>query len=112
LLQVQRDYTIDIHGEEIFVQNVELQTHGFVTPDLGMGAYRNAQIINKVCGREVYLVEKKIAFQSFGAGASTPLSASPADPSTPLRVSDDASTALSGVEASGRNALSASPAEA
>jgi lysine N6-hydroxylase len=89
LLQVQRDYTIDVNGEEIFVQNVELHTHGFVTPDLGMGAYRNAHIINKVCGREVYPVEKRIAFQNFGAEkneprVSTALNALGADASTSL----------------------------
>jgi lysine N6-hydroxylase len=67
LFQVQRDYTIDVNGDEIFVQNAELHTHGFVTPDLGMGAYRNAHIINKVSGRDVYQVEKRIAFQTFGA---------------------------------------------
>ncbi|WP_207513983.1 lysine N(6)-hydroxylase/L-ornithine N(5)-oxygenase family protein [Longitalea luteola] len=66
LFQVQRDYTIDVNGDEIFVQNAELHTHGFVTPDLGMGAYRNAHIINKVTGREVYHIEKRIAFQTFG----------------------------------------------
>ena len=67
LFQVQRDYTIDVDGSAIFIQNVELHTHGFVTPDLGMGAYRNAHIINKVAGREVYHIEKRIAFQTFGA---------------------------------------------
>ena len=67
LFEVQRDYTIDVNGDEIFVQNAELHTHGFVTPDLGMGAYRNAHIINKVSGREVYHIEKRIAFQTFGA---------------------------------------------
>ncbi|OQP56645.1 lysine N(6)-hydroxylase/L-ornithine N(5)-oxygenase family protein [Niastella populi] len=67
LFRVQRDYTIDVNGDEIFVQNAELHTHGFVTPDLGMGAYRNAHIINKVSGREVYQIEKRIAFQTFGA---------------------------------------------
>jgi lysine N6-hydroxylase len=66
LFQVQRDYTIDVNDNEIYVQNAELHTHGFVTPDLGMGAYRNAHIINKVMGREVYQIEKRIAFQTFG----------------------------------------------
>ena len=64
---VRRNYTIDHSEEEIFVQNAELHTHGISTPDLGMGAYRNSQIINQISGREVYLVEKKIAFQSFSA---------------------------------------------
>jgi lysine N6-hydroxylase len=73
MFQVQRDYTIDINGDEIFVQNAELHTHGFVTPDLGMGAYRNAHIINKVTGREVYQIEKRIAFQTFGTAKAEEL---------------------------------------
>lgn len=64
LFEVSRYYTVD-QAENIFVQNVELHTHGFVTPDLGMGAYRNALIINIVAGKEVYKVEKRIAFQEF-----------------------------------------------
>ncbi|MGS2740737.1 lysine N(6)-hydroxylase/L-ornithine N(5)-oxygenase family protein [Sinomicrobium sp. M5D2P17] len=66
LFNVQRNYTIDKNGEEIFVQNAELHTHGFVSPDLGMGAYRNSHIINQLTNREVYKVEKRIAFQEFG----------------------------------------------
>jgi lysine N6-hydroxylase len=66
LMDVQRNYTIDIHNSEIFVQNAELHTHGFVTPDLGMGAYRNSHIINAVAGREVYKIEERIAYQDFG----------------------------------------------
>ncbi|KQY60461.1 hypothetical protein ASD11_13530 [Aeromicrobium sp. Root495] len=59
-------YTIDDDGR-IFVQNAEEHTHGLVAPDLGMGAFRSATIINAMCGREVYAVEKDIAFQTFGA---------------------------------------------
>jgi len=62
---VHRNYTIDEAGNEIFVQNAELHTHGISTPDLGMGAYRNSRIINQLAGRTVYAVEQKIAFQSF-----------------------------------------------
>lgn len=72
LFQVHRNYAIDINGNEIFVQNAELHTHGFVTPDLGMGAYRNASIINAVLGREVYTVEKRIAFQQFNVTEEEP----------------------------------------
>ena len=64
--QVGRNYAIDTNGDEIFVQNAELHTHGFVTPDLGMGAYRNSVILNHVSGRELYKAEKRIAFQQFG----------------------------------------------
>lgn len=66
LMDVHRNYTIDIHNNEIFVQNAELHTHGFVTPDLGMGAYRNSHIVNAVAGREVYKIEERIAYQDFG----------------------------------------------
>lgn len=49
----------------IFVQNVGLYTHGISAPDLGMGCYRNAIIINQVMGQETYPVEKRICFQEF-----------------------------------------------
>jgi lysine N6-hydroxylase len=66
LMDVHRNYTIDVQNSEIFVQNAELHTHGFVTPDLGMGAYRNSHIINAIAGREVYKIEERIAYQDFG----------------------------------------------
>ncbi|MCK1799034.1 lysine N(6)-hydroxylase/L-ornithine N(5)-oxygenase family protein [Streptomyces sp. XM4193] len=77
---VARNYSIDHRGEEIFVQNAELHTHGFVTPDLGMAAYRNSCIIRELLGREHYPVERSIAFQEFAApqAADHPLEASPA----------------------------------
>jgi lysine N6-hydroxylase len=64
---VARDYSIDTEGREIFVQNAELHTHGFIAPDLGMAAYRNSCIIRAMLGREYYPVERSIAFQEFGA---------------------------------------------
>lgn len=66
LFDVKRNYSIDTNGNEIYVQNAELHTHGFVTPDLGMGAYRNSCIINAIAGKEIYKAEKRIAFQQFG----------------------------------------------
>ncbi|OHX67848.1 lysine N(6)-hydroxylase/L-ornithine N(5)-oxygenase family protein [Flammeovirga pacifica] len=60
-----RNYTIDHLGKSVFVQNAELNTHGFVTPDLGMGAYRNSYIIREITGKEYYPIEEKIAFQKF-----------------------------------------------
>lgn len=63
---VQRNYSIDKNNKEIFVQNAELHTHGFVTPDLGMVAYRNSYIIREISGKEHYPIEEKIAFQQFG----------------------------------------------
>lgn len=61
-----RNYSIDVNANEIFVQNAELHTHGFVTPDLGMACYRNSYIIKELTGKEYYSIEKQIAFQQFG----------------------------------------------
>lgn len=62
---VDRFYSIDGGRREIFVQNAELHSHGFVAPDLGMGSYRNACILNQICGRIVYPIEQKSIFQDF-----------------------------------------------
>ncbi|MCA6220683.1 lysine N(6)-hydroxylase/L-ornithine N(5)-oxygenase family protein [Photorhabdus antumapuensis] len=61
---VQRNYSID-RNNTIFIQNVELHTHGFVTPDLGMACYRNSCLIYEITGIEHYPIEKSIAFQQF-----------------------------------------------
>ena len=62
---VSRHYAIDKNRDEIFVQNVEHHTHGFVTPDLGMACYRNSHIIRQLLGRDYYPIEDRIAFQTF-----------------------------------------------
>ncbi|WP_232677948.1 lysine N(6)-hydroxylase/L-ornithine N(5)-oxygenase family protein [Nocardioides sp. R-C-SC26] len=59
-------YAVDVTGAGIFVQNGEEHTHGFVAPDLGMGAYRNSVILAAITGREPYPIEKRVAVQSFG----------------------------------------------
>lgn len=64
---VRRDYSVDTAGQEIYVQNAELHTHGFAAPDLGMAAYRNSCIIRALLGHEHYAIEKAIAFQEFTA---------------------------------------------
>jgi len=69
---VDRNYGTGVEAGEIFVQNAELHTHGFVTPDLGMAAYRNSCILREITGREVYPIERSIAFQQFGAPAAVP----------------------------------------
>jgi lysine N6-hydroxylase len=69
---VARNYSTGVEPGEIFVQNAELHTHGFVTPDLGMAAYRNSCILREMTGHEVYPVERSIAFQQFGAPVGVP----------------------------------------
>ncbi|MGH9212040.1 MAG: lysine N(6)-hydroxylase/L-ornithine N(5)-oxygenase family protein [Acidimicrobiales bacterium] len=51
----------------LFVQNAELHTHGVGAPDLGLGAHRNAVLVNALTGRGVYPVRDRNVFQSFGA---------------------------------------------
>ncbi|GAA4350228.1 lysine N(6)-hydroxylase/L-ornithine N(5)-oxygenase family protein [Angustibacter luteus] len=63
---VHRNYSVDVAGDEVFVQNAELHTHGFVAPDLGMAAYRNSWLVRSITGREVYPIEQSIAHQEFG----------------------------------------------
>ncbi len=66
---VARNYSIDHSGQGIFLQNGGTHTHSITSPDLGMGAYRNSWIIREMLGREVYPIEKSIAFQEFGVAA-------------------------------------------
>lgn len=85
---VDRWYGIGRHGD-VFVQNAELHTHGFTAPDLGMGAYRNAVVVNRLAGREHYVVEERIAFQSFGSpGAAAHHDATP--PTAPIAIPEEA----------------------
>jgi lysine N6-hydroxylase len=51
----------------IHVQNAELHTHGVGAPDLGLGAWRAATILNSITGRTVHRLPERTAFTSFGA---------------------------------------------
>ncbi|MBD3003831.1 MULTISPECIES: lysine N(6)-hydroxylase/L-ornithine N(5)-oxygenase family protein [unclassified Streptomyces] len=68
---VARNYSIDITGREIFLQNASVHTHSITSPDLGMGPYRNSYIISELLGYEYYPIEKRIAFQEFSAPEAT-----------------------------------------
>lgn len=50
----------------IFVQNAEIFQHGVGSPDLGIGATRNAVIINQLLSEPRYRVSKRSAFQNYG----------------------------------------------
>ncbi|MFG2332179.1 lysine N(6)-hydroxylase/L-ornithine N(5)-oxygenase family protein [Streptomyces sp. NPDC048604] len=62
---VARNYSVDTTGGAVFLQNAGVHTHSITSPDLGMGAYRNAYLVRELLGREHYPVEKSIAFQEF-----------------------------------------------
>jgi lysine N6-hydroxylase len=75
-LVVDADYRLrlppDITGS-IFVQNAERHSHGAGAPDLGLGAWRSASIINAVSGRDVYALPGRTAFTTFGLHSSEAL---------------------------------------
>lgn len=65
-LRITEDFRLetDLPGE-IFVQNAELHTHGLNAPDLGLGPYRNANIVNWLADEELYDAGRADTFQSF-----------------------------------------------
>lgn len=63
--RVKRNYSIDTNNR-VFIQNAEIHSHGFNAPDLGMGPYRNAVIINTILKKPYFSLETNIAFQHFG----------------------------------------------
>ncbi len=67
--KAKRNYSVD-ESDSIFIQNAEMNTHGFNASDLSLGPYRNAVIINTILGREAYSIEKNTTFQSFGLPGS------------------------------------------
>ena len=66
--RVRLDHSLELHESirgRIFVAHADLHSHGVAAPDLGIGAYRNAVILNAVCGREVYPLPDRTCFTSF-----------------------------------------------
>jgi lysine N6-hydroxylase len=73
----------------LYVQNAELHTHGVGTPDLTLGAWRAATILNAVAGRTVLRVPVRAAWTTFGTppeGVGVPA------PRTAAGVPDDVPT--------------------
>ncbi|MGH8793186.1 MAG: lysine N(6)-hydroxylase/L-ornithine N(5)-oxygenase family protein [Stackebrandtia sp.] len=69
--RVRRDHSVETDetiGGRLFVANADLHSHGVAAPDLGIGAVRNAAILNAVAGREVYRLPRRTAFTDFDAG--------------------------------------------
>lgn len=97
---VTRDYRLcapDGTATDLFVQNVELHSHGVGTPDLGMATSRNAVIVNQIAGRDVYRTPERTVFQRFGLDDLRDHAASgPADGAT---AADDAADETAGVDA-------------
>jgi lysine N6-hydroxylase len=65
---IDRDHsveTLDALSGRLFVANADLHSHGVAAPDLGIGAIRNAGILNSIAGREVFRLPKSTAFTTF-----------------------------------------------
>ena len=65
---INRDHSVGGLGR-MFVSNADLHSHGVAAPDLGIGAVRNATILNAVAGRELFRLPKSTAFTSFAQPA-------------------------------------------
>lgn len=66
--KVNDSYEIDYSGTgSIFIQNGEMHSHGVGSPDLGLGAWRSAKIVNKLLGYTHYKLPNQTAFQKFGS---------------------------------------------
>ncbi|MGP4042811.1 lysine N(6)-hydroxylase/L-ornithine N(5)-oxygenase family protein [Streptomyces sp. 2A115] len=50
----------------VYVQNAERHTHGVGAPDLGLGAWRSASILNSLTGKDPYPLPSRTAFTTFG----------------------------------------------
>jgi lysine/ornithine N-monooxygenase len=73
-LQVDADHRIrwrHADAADLFAQSLELGSHGVGTPDLGLGAYRNARIANCVAGRALYRLPADGGFHRFAVPGRT-----------------------------------------
>ncbi|MET9800874.1 SidA/IucD/PvdA family monooxygenase [Streptomyces sp. NPDC006368] len=72
--RVRLDHSLELTegvGGRVFVANAEIHSHGVSSPNLDIGAVRNATILNAITGRETYRLPKRSAFTSFDAPGRT-----------------------------------------
>ncbi|EEP70101.1 L-lysine 6-monooxygenase [Micromonospora sp. ATCC 39149] len=70
--RVDSDYRVALDPAvtgSLFVQNAEAHTHGVGAPDLGLGAWRSATILNALTGGKAYRLPERTAYTSFGIEA-------------------------------------------
>ncbi|MGW5849693.1 lysine N(6)-hydroxylase/L-ornithine N(5)-oxygenase family protein [Streptomyces sp. NPDC055254] len=68
--RVRLDHSVELAEGvtgRVFVANAETHSHGVSSPNLDIGAVRNATILNAVTGRETYRLPKRSAFTRFEA---------------------------------------------
>lgn len=66
-----KNWAVDHHNREIYVQNVGLHSHGLTNPDLGLACYRNSRLLAELTGRDAYPCEPRTAFQDFAPAAGS-----------------------------------------
>lgn len=69
--QQARNFAVDVHGDEIFVQNAGFHSHGLTNPDLGMACHRNARLLHALTGVDHYRAEARTTFQDFAPRANS-----------------------------------------
>ncbi|SFK86165.1 lysine N6-hydroxylase [Halogranum rubrum] len=67
--RVEETYGLETTGLDgrVFVQNAEMHTHGVGAPDLGLGTYRNAVILDQLLDDSPYPVDEDTVYQDFSA---------------------------------------------
>ncbi|HCA85261.1 MAG TPA: lysine 6-monooxygenase [Streptomyces sp.] len=68
--RIRVDHSIELAegvAGRVFVSNAETHAYGVSSPNLDIGAVRNATILNAITGREAYRLPKKSAFTTFEA---------------------------------------------
>jgi lysine N6-hydroxylase len=66
--RVRLDHSLELDDAirgAIFVAHADLHSHGVSAPDLGIAAYRNAVILNRVLGREAIPLPARTGFTQF-----------------------------------------------
>jgi lysine N6-hydroxylase len=92
--RIDGDYRVTLDPRvsgALYVQNAELHTHGIGAPDLTLGAWRAATILNAVAGRTVLRVPERTAWTTFGvpqAPTGTQAPAGPEGTAGPYRAAD------------------------
>ncbi|MFB7467849.1 lysine N(6)-hydroxylase/L-ornithine N(5)-oxygenase family protein [Streptomyces sp. NPDC056224] len=72
--RVRLDHSVELAEGvtgRVFVANAGTHSHGVSSPNLDIGAVRNATILNAITGREVYRLPKRSAFTTFEAPRRT-----------------------------------------
>ncbi|WP_079023697.1 lysine N(6)-hydroxylase/L-ornithine N(5)-oxygenase family protein [Streptomyces odonnellii] len=70
--RIDADYRVALDPRvtgALYVQNAELHTHGVGAPDLTLGAWRAATILNAAAGRRVLRLPERAAWTTFGSPA-------------------------------------------